>query len=360
MTRLSAIDAISPAFERMKAMLFRPFHLKTWLKLGFIGWIAGASTLSGNFNYSAPSMPPGQSFPSLQEVEPAVRNFLTHYWPLIAAMAAFIVAISLVFAYLSCRFRFILFDSVLRKDAQIRRGWSLYRAQAHRFLVFLVSFLFIFWALLALTVGLPLWRAYKTGILHSDNLLPEIFSVLGLVFLGSSIVVLLAGVVLSFANDFGVPVLALDNLDLSSVWSVLEQIIAADFWAFAGYLGMKVVLTIAAGIIIAIPFVAVIFVLLIPATLLVVLVIALVKTMGGMGMAIGFFLAAIGGLAFVALLNAIVLMALAPLSVFFTSYSLYFFGGRYPKLGALLSPEPVPMPPAFPGVPAPPKNWVIE
>lgn len=356
MTRLSAIDAISPAFERMKAMLFRPFRLKTWLKIGFIGWIAGGSAASGNFNYSVPSMPPGQAspFPSLQDVEPAVRNFLSHYWPLIAVMAALVVAISLVFAYLSCRFRFILMDTVLQKDPQIGRGWSLYRAQAHRYLAFIVSFLFIFWALLALTVGLPLWRAYKAGILHSDNLLPEIFGVLGLIILGSSIVALLAGIVLSLANDFGVPVLALDNLTLGGALSVLKQIIAADFWAFAGYLGMKLVLTIAAGIVIAIPFIAVFVILMLPAILLVVLVVAMVKAMGAMGIAVGIFLGAIGGVAFVVLLSGSGLLALAPLSVFFTSYSLYFFGGRYPKLGALLSPEPAPIPPAFPGVPAPP------
>jgi hypothetical protein len=32
----------------------------------------------------------------------------------------------------------------------------------------------------------------------------------------------------------------------------------------------------------------------------------------------------------------------APLTVFFPAYAFYFFGGRYPKLGAVLAPGPVP------------------
>jgi hypothetical protein len=36
------------------------------------------------------------------------------------------------------------------------------------------------------------------------------------------------------------------------------------------------------------------------------------------------------------------LILTAPISVFFTSYALYFFGGRYPRLAALLWPQQPP------------------
>jgi hypothetical protein len=41
MNRLSAIDAFGPAFARVRAMLFRPFRLGTWLKMGLIGLLGG-------------------------------------------------------------------------------------------------------------------------------------------------------------------------------------------------------------------------------------------------------------------------------------------------------------------------------
>jgi hypothetical protein len=44
------------------------------------------------------------------------------------------------------------------------------------------------------------------------------------------------------------------------------------------------------------------------------------------------------------------LILTAPISVFFTSYALYFFGGRYPKLAALLWPSPIP-PAPLPQIP---------
>jgi hypothetical protein len=49
-------------------------------------------------------------------------------------------------------------------------------------------------------------------------------------------------------------------------------------------------------------------------------------------------------------------MATAPNAVFFTAYSLYFFGGRYPKLGGMLWPETTPpvLPPPAATVPTTP------
>jgi hypothetical protein len=44
----------------------------------------------------------------------------------------------------------------------------------------------------------------------------------------------------------------------------------------------------------------------------------------------------------------LLLILTAPISVFFTSYALYFFGGRYPKLAALLWPQPMPPAPISP------------
>lgn len=38
--RVSVIDPISPAIERVKLMLFRPFDLQKWLIIGFCAWLA--------------------------------------------------------------------------------------------------------------------------------------------------------------------------------------------------------------------------------------------------------------------------------------------------------------------------------
>src|SRR4051812_48418271 len=58
MNRLSAIDSFAPAMERVTRMLFRPFRLKTWLKIGFIGLLSGGvARLNSSFNFRPPVFP---------------------------------------------------------------------------------------------------------------------------------------------------------------------------------------------------------------------------------------------------------------------------------------------------------------
>ena len=51
MNRLSALDAFSPAMARVSAMLFKPFRLGTWLKMGFIGLLGGGVATFNSTHY---------------------------------------------------------------------------------------------------------------------------------------------------------------------------------------------------------------------------------------------------------------------------------------------------------------------
>ncbi|HEY6304869.1 MAG TPA: hypothetical protein VI488_00245 [Candidatus Angelobacter sp.] len=359
MPRLSAIDAISPALQHMSAMLVRPFRFKTWLKIGFIAWLAGGAF--GNFNVNVPSFPGGKGGGSGgigeagKDMVPFLRSWVHEHWPLIFLGAALIVALALVLVYLSSRFRFILFDSILHKDAQIGRGWARYGRPAQEYFGFLISFLLISGLAIALIVGLPLWSAYQRGVFHSDDPF-AIIGVMAPVILGVFVFAIVAAIIASLANDFGVPLLALDDMTIGGAWRALRHMIAAEPWAYAGYLGMKLVLSIAAGIVIAIAGIFIFLILLIPGVIAAIVGVALAKAAGPI---VGIILAVIGGLLVLAVTLFISMLLAAPIGVFFTSYALYFYGGRYPALGALLWPQPVlpPLPPGFStGVPAPQGN----
>jgi hypothetical protein len=357
MFRLSAVDAVSPAFERMRAMLFRPFRFKTWLKIGFIGWLAGAG--SGGFNFNVPSSwgrGGGGGGTAGQDVEQTIRAFFSEHLLLIVLIVAVAILIGLGLLYLACRFRFILFDSVLQKDPQIGRGWQRYGRQAYRYLGFMLGFMVASALVLALVVGLPVWHAYKKGVFQSNSPLPGILSILVPVLLGVFLFVVVTAIISSLANDFTVPMLALDDMTLSGAWSMLKEMISAEPWAFAGYLGMKLVLSIAAGIALAIAAVVTVLLLLIPGLIIAIVGVAIVKAAGGFGSALGILLAVLGGLAVFALILLLSMLAAAPVVVFFTSYAFYFFGGRYPRLGTLLWPQPpapVTPPPLVPPPPLP-------
>lgn len=343
MPRLSAIDAIRPAFEQMQLMLFRRFSFKTWLKIGFIGWLAGGASFSGNFNYRVPSFPGSEGGDVGKDAARMIRSFLSEHMLLIIIGVAFIMFLGLIFFYLSCRFRFILFDSVLQKDADIGRGWARYGRPAHRYLGFMIAWLLVSWALLALILVPPFWRIYKNGIFGSDNPFPDLFRILAPALLGVFVFVIVGAIVTSLAHDFGVPLLALDDLTIGDAWSQLRQMISAEFGAFAGYLGMKLVLSIGAGIVVAIASVIIFVVLLIPGVILAVVGVVIAKAAGPV---VGIILAVIGVFVGIALTLSISMLVTAPVAVFFTAYSFYFLGGRYPKLGALLWPEPIAPPPS--------------
>jgi hypothetical protein len=337
-------------------MLFRPFRLQTCLKLGFIGWLAGAGS-SGSFNYSR-AIPAGtQGGSSGQDIAQPIISFLHDHMLLVAVVAAFLILIFLGFLYLSCRFRFILFDSVLRHDGQIARGWTLYARQANRFFAFMVCFMLASTIFLLLVVGLPLWLAYKRGIFQSDNLVAELWRLLIPILFGVVIFVLITATVSILANDFVLPLMALGNATLGRAWSQVKEMALAEPGAFAGYLGMKPILSIAGAIAAAFAMVFVILLLAIPAVILVLVLVAMFKNAGAAVMLFGVLLAAIGILVGFALLLVLSLTATALLAVFLTSYSLYFFAGRYPPLAELLWPQPpeplwppaATPPPPFPG-----------
>jgi hypothetical protein len=358
MPRLSAVEAINPAFERLKAMMFRPFRMKTWLKVGLIGWLAGGAASSANFNFNMPSTPGQLPRGSGKSVEDFIRSLhLSDYIPLIIILAVIALAIAVAFVYLFCRFRFILLDSVLSTDANIERGWSRYGRQAHRYLAFWLIYTFITWSALFFIVVLPLWRAYKHGIFQSDDFLAAFFRLLLPIVLGVMAFAVVGAIVSSLANDFIVPMMALDDLPIGRAWAELKTAISGEPGAWAGYLGMKLLLSIAAGIITSMAAFAVglicLLVLLIPGIVIGIVVAVVAKAMGPVGLVLGILAALIGIAALVALLFTIGLMATAPNAVFFAAYSLYFFGGRYPKLGAMLWPEPPPVLPPPAASPAP-------
>ena len=61
MNRLSAIDACAPAMARVSAMLFKPFRLGIWLKMGFIGLLGGGvATFHSNVNFSGSYQAPAR------------------------------------------------------------------------------------------------------------------------------------------------------------------------------------------------------------------------------------------------------------------------------------------------------------
>ena len=353
MNRLSALDAFSPAMARVSAMLFKPFRLSTWLKMGFIGLLGGGvARFGGNMNFRGPMFPPqtpggrmpDDPFAELQRILHSVD--VAHYVHLIVPILIVGIVITLIFLYLFCRFRFVLFDSVITTQPVIRRGWRLYASQANRYFGFWLVFRLVNFGVIALIIGIPIWHAYKNGSLSGDGSLLVLLKILASIALTAIAAGIVFAIISTLMKDFIMPIMALDDLSLGDAWSALWRVIASEPGAWAGYLLMKLVLTIGAAIVVAIAtviaFIPAMIIIGIPTGILIMLG-AVVFKIGAA--AVGIVIFVIAGLLAAAGACCVYMLLIAPITVFFASYAFYFFGGRYPKLGALLWPQPTPIAP---------------
>ena len=191
MNRLSAIDAFGPAFARVGTMLFKPFRLGTWLKVGLIGLLGGGVVVaSGGLQFSrsrhASRRSAWPASPEAEDIFRAIRSIhLADYFHYFVIAFVVIAVLALIFLYLFCRFRFILFDSVVTGKPAIGRGWRQYASQANRYFGFWLVYRLVNWAVVGLIIGFPLLRAYKSGLFSGDNSLPAFFAVIASIALGA-------------------------------------------------------------------------------------------------------------------------------------------------------------------------------
>jgi hypothetical protein len=133
--------------------------------------------------------------------------------------------------------------------------------------------------------------------------------------------------------------MAFENLTVGEGWRRLWPMMKAEKGGFAGYVGMKIILSIAGFTVTAIAIFIVLFILLLPFGAIGA-AIFLAARGGGLGWnPITIALAVVCGIILVACLIVIIGLASAPMIVFFPAYSIYFFADRYQPLRSALFPS---------------------
>jgi len=351
---LSAVDCVQPAIQHAREQLFRPFRFGQWSRLALVGFLAAELHTSGcNFNsFNFPASQPRRSQEFLATPFPHIDPArIAQLAGLIGAIVVLMIVLFFVFLYLNSVFRFILFDSVIKKRCSIGEGWSRWHRAGRRYFVWQLVFLITEFLALGVLIGVPLACAGLLGwFRNADQHIAR--SVLGVMLLiGLFLVfVLLAVAVQLLAKDFLVPIMALEDVDFADGWSRLVALIRPEPGKYAIYLLLKIVLALAAAILFGILTLIPIFAIVVPAALA---VFAGYKADLGWSVAT-VSLAIIGGAILFSLLLYLVALVSVPATVFFPAYALYFFASRYPKLDALLNPPPpAPELPPIPESPPP-------
>ena len=340
---ISAGDVIQPAFQHTKQMLLGPFRFGQWVRLAFVGLLAGEMSSFGGCNFSFPADTGHQASPQIPSGDfPAL---FTHYSALFTGLALALIAVGIVllvlFTYISSVMQFVLFDSVVARECHVRHGWTRRKQPGFRLFLWRLLFMLAVLAVLLIVIDIPAACAYAAGwFTHAGQ------HVLGLVLGGLVLFLILialivfAAVVGVMTKDFVVPQMALENLTVMEGWRRLWQRLRSEKGGYAAYIGIKIGLSIAATIVFGIGAIIALVVLLI-----------LFGGVGGLGVLGGLAAggswnlytisaAVIFGLIALAVLLFAVALICVPIIVFFPAYAIYFFAPRYSPLASLLWPEP--------------------
>lgn len=349
---ISAVDTISLAFQHAKRQLLQPFRFGQWVRLAFVGLLAGELGSGSNFNFPSSFTGPHQNspFPSgIPKIDPAILAGL------IGVLVVTGLVLFVVMTYISSVMRFILFDSVLTGECHIRAGWGRRQDAGWKFFLWQLGFtLFIFGSAIIL-VGVPAVFAFAMGWFSPPraHVLPLVLG--GVIVFGLFLVFIVAvAVVHVFTKDFVVPQMALENIGAIEAWQRLWPMIQAEMSGYAIYAVMKILLAIGAGIVVGIATFILVMVLAIPAVAIVVVIVAAGKTAGLTWNVLTITIAVVAACILFAILMFVVALISVPVIVFFPAYAMYFFAARYRPLSLVLYPPPPTL--AAPGGTPPPET----
>ena len=344
---LSAPQAISPAVEWTKSLLFRPFRWGTFIKLCAVAIFTEGASGSFNFNF------PGHGHATPTAIQPSSLGFLLspRWIAIMVTVAIAIVAVSIAIFYLMVRLRFALFECLIRQTRLIAPGWHKYRSQAFRFfiLTIVVSLVFLLAVvLMLLPFILGIWRIAQESRSGGEFPAAE-FLGLFLLFLPVLLLIVLAAISVNIVlRDFMLPHIALEDASAGQAWAAVRTRIFSEKGAFLLYAVLHVFVPFAVML-------AIFIVLAIPCLLV-------FGVLGGglfalhtyldqtsmFNMIVGSFFEVILGLAISALALLLVISFWGPVCIALRYFALLFYGGRFQALGDILSPPPPgpsPMPP---------------
>jgi hypothetical protein len=350
---LSATECITPAVERTKAILFRPFRKGR-------SWKLAASAYLGRFGTMFFPFP----FIYLMFLPAAKSAGTTAVFALVSVVVLMTVVAGIIF-YLCSKLQFAFFDIVLNRGEFVAPAWRKYSRQALSWTTAKLAIGTVVTVVAALPIAayvhhlLPLLEVMKT-LKPGEPPPPEL---IGAIFAGYGVIFLIFGpffLISSILCDFIVPSLALENNGLSAAFRRMIDLVRREPGEFVIYLLLKLGLGMAAYMGATIAW-EIAFFLCTAILGIVVFAIGFLLHMVGIPtavlMVLGVFIAVVWYLlAFVYGL----LLTLGTVLTFFDAYNLYFLNGRYPLLGDLLErSEPAPVayrpPPGFgPPYPMPP------
>jgi hypothetical protein len=237
--KISVLDPIVPALERVKTILFKPFNLGKWFVIGFCAWLAylGKGGGGGNINFNF------QHDVKLKQAIEQAKDFVTENLFWIAPVAIFVVMLMivlwLVLTWLSSRGKFMFLHCVAQNKAEVRNPWSKFGKHGNS--------LFLFRILLGLIGALsilPLIIAIVLFAIVLSHRGAHIVPAMGILMFVLIIITLalILFLIKKFTTDFVVPIMFLRTTSCIAGWREFLTLLSENKASFVLYILFQIVL----------------------------------------------------------------------------------------------------------------------
>jgi len=256
-SRISVIDPISPAVERVKTLLFKPFDLGKWFTIGFCAWLAylgtGGSGGGGGGNWNASR---GQHQAKIAESVNAAKEYflenLSWIIPVAVIAAVLIIGIGLLVTWLNSRGRFMFLHCVAENKSEVKVPWHKFRKHGNSLFLFRVVLGLIGLAIVAVPItGIVLFIMMAEAAKYAVIVFVPITIILGLIVF---VLAIALSLVSKFTFDFVVPIMFLRTASCTAGWREFLTILSVNKARLALYIIFQIVIAIAIGTIVFIGF----------------------------------------------------------------------------------------------------------
>jgi hypothetical protein len=259
-TNVNVTAPITPALERVKLLLFRPFDLGRWFTIGFCAWLAGIGRAgySFNFNTGPARRPSSGSGVNLHEVLERARDYVMDHlvWilPLAAALVVVLLAVGVVLTWLRSRGNFMFLHCIALNKAEVAIPWRKFAREGDSLFRFrlVMELVWVLWALpIAVLMIMVILRMLHQGQIDASGLVTLL--PLGLIFVALGIVFFVIG---KLTSDFVAPIMFLRGGTCRAAWMEFLGLLSIHVPDFIIYLLFQIVIALATGAVVLVAIVA--------------------------------------------------------------------------------------------------------
>jgi hypothetical protein len=245
--KVSCVEPVEIAWERMKDILFRPFDMKKWFLLGFTAWLAtlgqsgGGGGGGGSFNPWGKTQGLGdfsgnqQGSPDemISESSTFFHEHLTFILGVGLSVFAVLLIIGLVFLWLQSRGKFMFLDNVVQDRQEIKHPWTAFRQHGNSLFLWRVVYGIICLAF-SMILLLIFYFSVVRHVLHSVPW-SDLYAIIALNGILWLIFIVINIYIMRLLNDFIVPLMYDRDLKATEAWSEFLGLLGQRFFGFIVY-----------------------------------------------------------------------------------------------------------------------------